>query len=106
MMELNLRRKEKQPLEFASAGSSFKRPAGMFAGKLIEDAGLKGFSVGDACVSEKHAGFVVNKGSATCADIISVMDHVRKTVFEKFRVVLEPEVIILGNAKLKEVSQN
>ena len=106
MTELNLRRKEKQPLEYASAGSTFKRPSGMFAGKLIEDAGLKGFSKGDACVSEKHAGFVVNKGSADCADIIFVMDHVRKIIFEKFGVVLEPEVIILGNTRLKEVSVN
>ena len=90
------RRKEKQPLEFPSAGSTFKRPEGYFAGKLIEDAGLKGFSVGGAAVSEKHCGFVVNKGGATASDIIELIKKVRLTVNEKFGVLLEPEVVILG----------
>ena len=95
MMDLNARRKKSQPLEYGSAGSFFKRPEGNFAGKLIEDSGLKGFSVGDAQVSEKHAGFVVNKGNATCAEVLELMSHVKKTVYEKFGVELEPEVRIL-----------
>ena len=89
------RRRDKQPLEWPSAGSTFKRPEGHFAGKLIEDAGLKGFTVGGAQVSEKHAGFVINKGGATCADVLSLMEQVSQTVFEKFGVRLEPEVKIL-----------
>ncbi len=96
MNDLNQRRKDKQPLEYPSAGSTFKRPEGYFAGRLIENAGLKGFSVGGACVSEKHAGFVVNKGGATAADILGVIDHVRRTVYEKDGVLLEPEVRIWG----------
>ena len=96
MDELARRRKEKQPLEFPSAGSTFKRPEGYFAGKLIEDAGLKGFSVGGAAVSEKHCGFIVNKGGATASDIIELIKKVRLTVNEKFGVMLEPEVVILG----------
>ncbi|MBQ8666978.1 MAG: UDP-N-acetylenolpyruvoylglucosamine reductase, partial [Lachnospiraceae bacterium] len=96
MDELARRRKEKQPLEFPSAGSTFKRPEGYFAGKLIEDAGLKGFSVGGAAVSEKHCGFVVNKGGATASDIIELIKKVRLTVNEKFGVLLVPEVVILG----------
>lgn len=88
-------RKEKQPLEYPSAGSTFKRPKGYFAGKLIEDAGLRGYASGDACVSEKHCGFVVNKGNATATDILNVIDHVHRTVKEKFGVELEPEVRIL-----------
>ena len=88
-------RKEKQPLEYPSAGSTFKRPKGYFAGKLIEDAGLRGYASGDACVSEKHCGFVVNKGNATATDILNVIDHVHRTVKETFGVELEPEVRIL-----------
>ncbi len=105
MTELNMKRKEKQPLEFASAGSTFKRPEGMFVGKLMEDLGLKGFSKGDAEVSEKHGGFVVNKGNASCEDVLYVMSYVREKVYEKFNVVLEPEVILLGDIKLKEVTR-
>lgn len=86
------RRRDKQPLEYPSAGSTFKRPAGSFAGKLIEDAGLKGFSVGGAQVSEKHAGFLINRGGATCADVLSLMEHVTRVVEEKFGVTLSPEV--------------
>ena len=96
MLDLNGRRKEKQPLNFPSAGSTFKRPTGYFAGKLIEDAGLKGFTVGGAQVSEKHAGFVINKGSATADDIYKLMQEVSRIVFEKFGVTLEPEVRMLG----------
>ena len=96
MDELAKRRKEKQPLEFPSAGSTFKRPEGYFAGKLIEDAGLKGCRIGGACGSEKHSGFVVNKGGATASDIIKLIKKIRMTVNEKFGVMLEPEVVILG----------
>ncbi len=95
MNELNLRRKEKQPLDMPSAGSTFKRPEGYFAGKLVEDAGLKGFSVGGAQVSNKHCGFVVNKGNATCDDVLSLINHIKQTVKEKFDVELECEVKVL-----------
>ena len=95
MADYAQRRRDKQPLEFPSAGSTFKRPEGHFAGKLIEDAGLKGFTVGGAQVSEKHAGFVINKGGATCANVLSLMEQVSDTVMEKFGVRLEPEVKIL-----------
>lgn len=97
MDDLMSRRKSKQPLEYPSAGSTFKRPEGYFAGKLIQDSGLKGFSVGGAQVSEKHSGFVINKGGATCKDVLTLCDIVSKTVMEKFSVTLEREVKILGN---------
>ena len=97
MQELALKRKEKQPLEYPSAGSTFKRPEGYFAGKLIEDAGLRGFTVGDAAVSEKHCGFVINKGNATSADIYELIRRVQDKVYEDFSVKLEPEVIMLGD---------
>ncbi len=96
MQELAAKRREKQPLEFPSAGSTFKRPEGYFAGKLIEDAGLRGFSVGDAAVSEKHCGFVINKGNATSAEVYELICEVRKRVYENSGVTLEPEVIMLG----------
>ena len=96
MKELALKRKEKQPLEYPSAGSTFKRPEGYFAGKLIEDAGLKGFSVGDAQVSEKHCGFVVNKGNATSSDIYELIKEVKDRVYASSGVTLEPEVIMVG----------
>lgn len=96
MEELKERRTAKQPLEYPSAGSTFKRPAGQFAGKLIMDAGLKGFSVGGAKVSEKHCGFVINSGGATAADVRELMDKVIRRVAEKFEVTLEPEVKMLG----------
>ncbi len=95
MADYAQRRRDKQPLEWPSAGSTFKRPEGHFAGKLIEDAGLKGFTVGGAQVSEKHAGFVINRGNATCADVLSLMEQVSDIVYEKFGVRLEPEVKIL-----------
>ncbi len=94
--DLQQRRKDKQPLEYPSAGSTFKRPEGYFAGKLIEDCGLKGFSVGGAQVSEKHAGFVINRGNATGADVRQVIAHVQATVKARFGVDLECEVRSLG----------
>jgi UDP-N-acetylmuramate dehydrogenase len=94
--ELNARREDRQPLEYPSAGSTFKRPEGYFAGKLIEDAGLKGFAIGGACVSDKHAGFVVNKGNGTAKDVLDVIYHVKDEVKKQFGVDLYPEVRILG----------
>lgn len=96
MADYNSRRAEKQPLSLPSAGSTFKRPEGYFAGKLIQDAGLMGYSVGGAQVSEKHAGFVVNKGSATAKDVLDLIEHVQNTVENKFGVHLEPEVRFAG----------
>ena len=96
MEELKEKRISKQPLEYGSAGSTFKRPEGYFAGKLIEDAGLRGFRVGDAQVSEKHCGFVINRGAATAAEVVQLMDQVRMRVKEKFGVDLEPEVKRIG----------
>ncbi len=90
------KRKEKQPLEYPSAGSTFKRPQGYFAGALIEENGLKGFSVGGAQVSEKHAGFVINRDSATTEDILSLMEQVKAKVLQNNGVTLEPEVIFVG----------
>lgn len=96
MTELNKRRCEKQPLEFPSAGSTFKRPEGYFAGKLIQDSGLSGYTIGGAKVSEKHAGFVINNGDATAQDVLNLIAHIQKTVFEKFGVNLETEVRLIG----------
>lgn len=96
MEELKEARITKQPLNYASAGSTFKRPEGYFAGKLIQDAGLSGFSVGDAQVSEKHCGFVINRGEATAADVADLIRKVQEQVYEKFQVKLEPEVRMLG----------
>jgi len=96
MDDLTRRREEKQPLELPSAGSTFKRPEGYFAGKLITDAGLKGYQVGGAAVSTKHAGFVVNVGGATAADVHAVIEHVQDEVRRQFGVELEPEVRFLG----------
>lgn len=97
MKELMIRRKAKQPLEFPSAGSTFKRPEGYFAGELIMNAGLRGFQIGGARVSDKHCGFVVNTGSAVAADVLDVIHEVQSSVKEKFNVDLEPEVVILGD---------
>lgn len=94
--ELTQARREKQPLEYPSAGSTFKRPEGLFAGKLIEDSGLKGYSIGSAQVSEKHAGFLINRGGASAAQMRSLITHVQKTVYDRFGVRLEPEVRFLG----------
>ena len=97
MNDLSARRREKQPLEFASAGSTFKRPEGHYAGALIEEAGLKGFRIGQAGVSEKHAGFIVNYKDASAEEICSVIRHVQKTVFERSGILLEREVRLLGD---------
>lgn len=96
MKDLNEKRAEKQPLQYPSAGSTFKRPEGYFAGKLIMDAGLRGYQVGGAQVSEKHCGFVINKGDATAADICQLMRDVADKVQAQFGVVLEPEVKMIG----------
>lgn len=95
MEELAAKRREKQPLEYPSAGSTFKRPEGFFAGGLIEQCGLKGFRVGGAQVSEKHAGFVINAGNASCADILALIAHIQDAVFQQTGVRLEPEVRIV-----------
>ena len=95
MDDLRTRRVTKQPLEYPSAGSTFKRPEGYFAGKLIQDAGLAGFQVGGAKVSEKHCGFVINKGGATCADVVALTDEVKRIVFEKTGFVLEREIRVV-----------
>ena len=97
MAELRAKRVEKQPLEYPSAGSTFKRPEGYFAGKLIMDAGLRGYTVGGAQVSEKHCGFVINKGDATAADVRQLMQDVHDRVKEQFDVELEPEVKMIGS---------
>ena len=96
MADLAARRRDKQPLELPSAGSTFKRPAGNFAGTLIDKAGLKGFSVGDAQVSVKHAGFIVNTGHASCADVLQLITAVQEKVFASAGVHLEPAVLIIG----------
>ena len=97
MRDFAARRKEKQPLEYPSAGSFFKRPQGHFAGALIEQSGLKGVSVGGAQVSQKHAGFLINTGDATAADFLSLMEKVQETVWKNFQVALQPEVRIVGD---------
>lgn len=94
--DLNRRRREKQPLEYPSAGSTFKRPAGFYAGKLIMDSGLRGYQVGNAQISEKHCGFVINKGGATAIEVKTLISDVIEIVNHKFGVVLEPEVKLLG----------
>ncbi len=96
MDDIRGRRAEKQPLEFPSAGSTFKRPEGYFAGKLIQDSGLSGYSVGGAQVSEKHNGFVINRGSATAQDVLTLIGDVKKEVYRQFQVELVPEVKIIG----------
>ena len=96
MKELNSQRNTKQPVEFPSAGSTFKRPEGYFAAKLIDDSGLRGFSVGKAQVSPKHCGFVVNNGGATAQEVLELIEKVTEIVYDKFGVRLEPEVRIIG----------
>ena len=96
MLELGSRRREKQPLEYPSAGSTFKRPEGNFAGKLIEEAGCKGLSVGGAKVSEKHCGFVINENDATAKDVSELIEEVRKRVYDNSGILLEPEIIFVG----------
>ena len=94
--DLTHKRESKQPLEYPSAGSTFKRPTGYFAGKLIQDAGLKGYSIGGAAVSEKHSGFVINKGNATAKDITDLIEHIQYEVKKQFGVDLHTEVRIIG----------
>ena len=96
MDDLKERRVSKQPLEFPSAGSTFKRPEGYFAGKLIQDTGLRGYQVGGAKISDKHCGFVINTGDATADDVAQLIRNVQGKVYEKFQVKLEPEVRFLG----------
>lgn len=96
MDDLKNRRVSKQPLEFPSAGSTFKRPEGYFAGKLIEDTGLRGYQVGGAKISDKHCGFVINTGDATASEVVQLIRDVQDKVYEKFQVRLEPEVRFLG----------
>ena len=98
MADFNDRRRSKQPLEYPSAGSTFKRPLGHFAGTLIDEAGLKGLSVGDAEVSEKHAGFIINRGHATAHDILTLIAEVQRRVFLSRGVELIPEVRVIGEA--------
>ena len=97
MADFQSRRKEKQPLEYPSAGSTFKRPAGYFAGKLIMDAGLAGYRIGGAEVSAKHCGFIINRGDASAADIRNLIVYVQEEVYRQFGVQLEPEVLFLGD---------
>lgn len=94
--DLNARRRDKQPLEYPSAGSTFRRPEGYYAGKLIMDSGLRGYRVGNAQVSEKHCGFVINTGAATAVEVRTLISEVIQIVFDKYGVVLEPEVKLLG----------
>lgn len=96
MKDLAGRRRDKQPLEYPSAGSTFKRPEGYFAGKLIEDAELKGYAIGGAQVSEKHSGFVINKGGATAKDVLDLIDYIKRQVKEKFGVELQEEIKLIG----------
>ena len=96
MADFRKRRCDKQPLAYPSAGSTFKRPEGCFAGALIEQAGLKGYGIGGACVSDLHAGFIINCGDATAKDVLDLISYVQKTVYDKFGVTLEPEVRLLG----------
>ncbi len=97
IMESNMNsRKEKQPLEYPNFGSVFKRPEGYFVGKLVDDCGLKGYSIGGAQVSLKHSGFIINKGDATCKDVLDLIEHIKNVVNEKFGVMLQEEVVILG----------
>lgn len=96
MLDFSNRRREKQPLTYPSAGSTFKRPEGYFAGKLISDSGLKGYRIGGAQVSEKHAGFIINENNATAKDILDLIQYCQKTVYEKFHVTLNTEVKIIG----------
>jgi UDP-N-acetylenolpyruvoylglucosamine reductase len=97
MDEFNFKRRDKQPLEWPSAGSVFKRPQGYFVGKLIDESGLRGFGIGGAQISDKHSGFIINKGGATCQDVLALIKHIQKTVDARFQVQLEPELRIIGD---------
>lgn len=97
MDDFNFKRRDKQPLEWPSAGSVFKRPQGYFVGKLIDDCGLRGFSIGGAKISDKHSGFIINTGDATCKDALELISYIQRNVREKFNVELEPELRIIGD---------
>lgn len=99
MKKNNDARKEKQPLEYPNAGSTFKRPEGYFVGKMIDDLGLKGYSIGGAQISTKHSGFIVNKENATAKDILSLIEHIKEKVLEAYNVKLEEEIIVLGEGE-------
>lgn len=96
MKELAARRREKQPLEFPSAGSAFKRPKGYYAGQLIMESGLRGFQIGDARVSDKHCGFIINTGNASAKDVLALIEHIQNEVYKRFNVMLEPEIKLVG----------
>ncbi len=97
MDDFNFKRRDKQPLEWPSAGSVFKRPQGYFVGKLIDDCGLRGYGIGGAKISDKHSGFIINTGVATCKDVLELISYIQKTVKGKFNVELEPELRIIGD---------
>jgi UDP-N-acetylmuramate dehydrogenase len=97
MDDFNFKRRDKQPLEWPSAGSVFKRPEGYFVGKLIDDCGLRGFSIGGARISDKHSGFIINTGAATCKDVIELIHNIQSIVKKRFDVELEPELRIVGD---------
>ena len=99
MEEYSKTRKEKQPLEYPNAGSTFKRKEGVITAQLIDQAGLKGYSVGDAEVSTKHAGFIINKGKATAKDVLDLVEHIKETIREKNNLDIELEIIVLGEEK-------
>ena len=96
MYDLNMRRKEKQPLDLPSAGSVFRRPEGHFVPPLIQECGLKGYSIGGACISEKHCGFIINRDSATSSDIAALIEHIQKIIMRRYGVSLEPEIKMVG----------
>ena len=99
MEEFSISRRSSQPIEFPSAGSTFKRKEGIITAKLIDECGLKGYSIGDAEVSTKHAGFIINKGNATFEDVMQVIDHVKNVIKEKYNIDLDLEILILGDEK-------
>ncbi len=99
MNEYTEARRNKQPIEFPNAGSTFKRPTGYFVGKLIQDAGLRGYTVGNMQVSEKHTGFIINKGNATCKEVKQIIKDIQDKVYKKFGVLLEPEIEFIGGEK-------
>jgi UDP-N-acetylmuramate dehydrogenase len=97
MDDFNFKRRDKQPLEWPSAGSVFKRPKGHFVGKLIDDCNLRGYSIGDARISDKHSGFIINTGTASCKDVLELIKHIQRIVKERFDIELEPELRIVGD---------
>lgn len=101
MNDLQERRRCRQPLEYPSAGSTFKRPEGHFVGSLIEQANLKGYSIGGAQISEKHCGFIINRGGATAGDVLQLIDHIQKVIADQFGVELQPEIRIIGRQRLR-----